>query len=425
MESGNSGSMQSSSGGDEEFESPADSITAAFLANPPSHGGSFTGNFHPTNPLTQSSSSSAAAAAAMFDPLSNLFDPRSSLSNQNPLLNFDMVWSRSLRSDQIPPDLDAANLNSAAADQSLSSISNFSGVHNFSHPSDGVNSFRASDQTELQDIPNNCGRGGGGGGANVVRSSKKRPRASRRAPTTVLTTDTTNFRAMVQEFTGIPAPPFTASSSSPFTRNAARFDLFCGGGSGGGGGGGGGGRSSTHLDVVQSTQQNYLLRPFPQKPPFLSPPSSAFLAGGNLQNPIFDIQNMFQSNPKLIPSSNDQNLKMGIFEEFGLNSHSHSHGLLPTGQTVRGDNNNNSNNNNNNDNNHPPPTSWVIGGSGGDPNQQGVNLRSSNGNLNGKLIRYAAAAGTANSPGFHGDKAAENLRARTEGMVEPWICSSD
>uniref|UniRef100_A0ACD5WYX9 Uncharacterized protein n=1 Tax=Avena sativa TaxID=4498 RepID=A0ACD5WYX9_AVESA len=39
---------------------------------------------------------------------------------------------------------------------------------------------------------------------------KKRPRASRRPPTTVLTTDTSNFRAMVQEFTGFPAPPFAA-----------------------------------------------------------------------------------------------------------------------------------------------------------------------------------------------------------------------
>ncbi|KAJ6843413.1 putative basic proline-rich protein-like [Iris pallida] len=46
------------------------------------------------------------------------------------------------------------------------------------------------------------------------RPSKKRSRASRRAPTTVLTTDTSNFRAMVQEFTGIPAPPFASSSSA-------------------------------------------------------------------------------------------------------------------------------------------------------------------------------------------------------------------
>ncbi|KAI5004149.1 hypothetical protein ZWY2020_031392 [Hordeum vulgare] len=46
---------------------------------------------------------------------------------------------------------------------------------------------------------------------------KKRPRASRRPPTTVLTTDTSNFRAMVQEFTGFPAPPF-AAGPSPFVR---------------------------------------------------------------------------------------------------------------------------------------------------------------------------------------------------------------
>jgi hypothetical protein len=44
--------------------------------------------------------------------------------------------------------------------------------------------------------------------ATVPRKPRKRARASRRAPTTVLTTDATNFRAMVQEFTGFPAPPF-------------------------------------------------------------------------------------------------------------------------------------------------------------------------------------------------------------------------
>ncbi|XP_065014367.1 nuclear pore complex protein NUP62-like isoform X1 [Musa acuminata AAA Group] len=58
----------------------------------------------------------------------------------------------------------------------------------------------------------------------LTRGSKKRSRASRRAPTTVLTTDTSNFRAMVQEFTGIPSPPFAASPSSSFAR--ARLDLF-------------------------------------------------------------------------------------------------------------------------------------------------------------------------------------------------------
>ncbi|KAL6856237.1 hypothetical protein ACP4OV_019039 [Aristida adscensionis] len=38
---------------------------------------------------------------------------------------------------------------------------------------------------------------------------RKRPRESRRPPTTVLSTDASNFRAMVQEFTGFPAPPMS------------------------------------------------------------------------------------------------------------------------------------------------------------------------------------------------------------------------
>ncbi|KAL2317707.1 hypothetical protein Fmac_031583 [Flemingia macrophylla] len=85
---------------------------------------------------------------------------------------------------------------------------------------------------------------------NAARNSKKRTRASRRAPTTVLTTDTSNFRAMVQEFTGIPAPPFSASSS--YSR---RLDLLAGSSSL---------RSSTsHLDTT--TGPFYPLRPSPQK----------------------------------------------------------------------------------------------------------------------------------------------------------------
>ncbi|KAI3807783.1 hypothetical protein L1987_23717 [Smallanthus sonchifolius] len=53
-----------------------------------------------------------------------------------------------------------------------------------------------------------------------IKNPKKRTRASRRAPTTILTTDTTNFRQMVQEFTGIPTSPFT---TNPLSR---RLDLF-------------------------------------------------------------------------------------------------------------------------------------------------------------------------------------------------------
>ncbi|CAM8942931.1 unnamed protein product [Rhodiola kirilowii] len=59
-------------------------------------------------------------------------------------------------------------------------------------------------------------------GFSSGRVVKKRSRASRKTPTTVLTTDTTNFRAMVQEFTGIPTPPFGPSALFP----AKKFDLF-------------------------------------------------------------------------------------------------------------------------------------------------------------------------------------------------------
>uniref|UniRef100_A0A803KXM6 VQ domain-containing protein n=1 Tax=Chenopodium quinoa TaxID=63459 RepID=A0A803KXM6_CHEQI len=90
------------------------------------------------------------------------------------------------------------------------------------------------------------------------RNPKKRSRASRRAPTTVLTTDTNNFRQMVQEFTGIPSPPFTAFSTR------GRFDLF----------GGLGGLTSSAVPPP-----SYLLRPFPQKIPSLQQPP--YLANHN------------------------------------------------------------------------------------------------------------------------------------------------
>ncbi|KAI3819836.1 hypothetical protein L1987_13688 [Smallanthus sonchifolius] len=57
-----------------------------------------------------------------------------------------------------------------------------------------------------------------------MKNPKKRTRASKRTPTTVLTTDTSNFRQMVQEFTGIPTAPFSSYSR--------RFDLTARGGIG-------------------------------------------------------------------------------------------------------------------------------------------------------------------------------------------------
>ncbi|CAN6219570.1 unnamed protein product [Urochloa humidicola] len=91
---------------------------------------------------------------------------------------------------------------------------------------------------------------------------RKRPRASRRPPTTVLTTDTSNFRAMVQEFTGIPAPP-------PFAPHLGPGVLF----------------GVPHHDPAaagaRAAPLELLMRPSPLKlaaaaPPHASPPAGSF-----------------------------------------------------------------------------------------------------------------------------------------------------
>ncbi|RWW22290.1 hypothetical protein GW17_00013519 [Ensete ventricosum] len=53
--------------------------------------------------------------------------------------------------------------------------------------------------------------------SRVVRPARRRTRASRRAPVTLLITDTSNFRAMVQQFTGFPpGPPYSSSYRPDF-----------------------------------------------------------------------------------------------------------------------------------------------------------------------------------------------------------------
>ncbi|KAF8691204.1 hypothetical protein HU200_040324 [Digitaria exilis] len=51
-------------------------------------------------------------------------------------------------------------------------------------------------------------------GGRVGKPARRRSRASRRAPVTMLSTDTSNFRAMVQQFTGIPSGPYGPTSAS-------------------------------------------------------------------------------------------------------------------------------------------------------------------------------------------------------------------
>ncbi|XP_047959682.1 uncharacterized protein LOC125204951 [Salvia hispanica] len=151
MDSGNSGSMQSSSGGDDqEFDSSS----------------SFPPNF-----------ASISAPQFLSNQTPNFFDGNLLTQSLDHASDGDLIWPRGVRSDD---------------NQAFSSLGS----------SPAPNPTPATPQQQQ-------------------RNPKKRTRASRRAPTTVLTTDTNNFRQMVQEFTGVPAAPF--SGGSPYSR---RMDLF-------------------------------------------------------------------------------------------------------------------------------------------------------------------------------------------------------
>lgn len=241
MDSGNSSSMQSSSGGDEEYDSRAESIPA-FL-NPSGHFGSVSSNPQPP-PFSH-------PPHTLFDPRSSYVDAFSQSSanhpNANSLLNLDTVWSRGLRSE--PNCTDFGNLTGLSSSSSSSSGQSMLGVQGPSQ-GQGQGQFPSSSSTRMLSVHENGGRASPASlpsdQTNVARNSKKRTRASRRAPTTVLTTDTSNFRAMVQEFTGIPAPPFSAS---PYSR---RLDLF----------GAGSSMKPGHLEPLGPL---YPLRPSPHK----------------------------------------------------------------------------------------------------------------------------------------------------------------
>ncbi|XVE86761.1 hypothetical protein DITRI_Ditri18aG0059800 [Diplodiscus trichospermus] len=468
MDSGNSGSMQSSSGGSEEYDSRAESIAAFLDNNPSSHiGYSHLGNQPPPQQLQQQQQQQSHSSSAMFDPLSNYFDhpllrsPQLT-ANPNSLLNLDVVWSKNLRSEPNSTDFGGFIASSSPTqqlftNQQAQSRATFPSMQIPQEPESATKSSASG----ISDQPNNN---------NMVRNPKKRSRASRRAPTTVLTTDTTNFRAMVQEFTGIPAPPFT---SSHFPRT--RLDLF----------GTPSTMRSSHLDP---SPPHYLLKPFAQKihpPPFVSsstasslfPSSSTVdsiastlctniasssacnnnttsstsinyqlpsevgllkqppdLLNLNMQNPILNFQSLLQSPQKYpLPNStilgtkpqgsldipsNDSPLKMGVFEQFGL-SHGHantnlsglsvsSDGALPRNESSRN------------------PPSWEEGTRSQEHGQSF--LRSINGRYNSNAQRASNGkvnSFSASSSDFHGDKGPENVATRSEGMMESWICSSD
>ncbi|XP_068637605.1 uncharacterized serine-rich protein C215.13-like isoform X2 [Aristolochia californica] len=446
--------MQSSSGGDEEYDSRAESISA-FLNS--SGQLSSMSNQRPPAPVSHYQSSHA------FDPLSNYMDalPRSHQpSTMNSLLNLDMAWARGLRSDPNCTDIGGLIGSSSASAPTVATRDVPSSARSTYHGG-GIN---PSIQLPVSDRPPPSADQ-----PQVVRNSKKRSRASRRAPTTVLTTDTSNFRAMVQEFTGIPAPPFSAST---FPRT--RLDLFSS-------------VSAMRSGLTDAAPPPYLLRPFAQKvqPSFPSLPltsssSASSLASSsppvamldvlssnttstlvtttangstaaattnssstnnfqhqnllNVNNPLFTFQSLLQSSapPKYQPLSNlpvfnskqqgqstfptvDPNLKMGMLEDFAVNhGNASTHlsslsGLMASdGLPTRTE--------------HPP--NWADGTGNGDGDQ--AQLRNFNSNYDASQrvsnckLNYASS-----STDFHAEKGPENVTSRGEGMVDSWICSSD
>ncbi|KAI3757373.1 hypothetical protein L6452_04910 [Arctium lappa] len=221
MDSSNSGSFQSSSGGataagggggggdNQEYDSRTHSISS--FMNPSTH---FNPNLNhllrPPSPPHHHHHHHPPATDhhPLFNPSSTPSFSHPSNPNPNPLHDLGSVWIRDTRSDPNLTDFSSTRTHTTTFDT-------YPNNPNSSRTDPNTKPGRGSDHHHNQV-------------GVAIKNPKKRTRASRRAPTTVLTTDTTNFRQMVQEFTGIPTAPFTAAASSPFSR---RLDLF-GGGSG-------------------------------------------------------------------------------------------------------------------------------------------------------------------------------------------------
>ncbi|ESW31634.1 hypothetical protein PHAVU_002G254700 [Phaseolus vulgaris] len=493
MDSANtSGSLQSSSGADEEYDSRAQSSSlSAFLNNqqPPTHVASFnTTTAKNLNPLIPPNHHQNTH---MFDPLSGYLDPLTQSSTS--LLNLDVMWSKPGRSE--PNQTTLANLipcsSSSPSPHNQAFLSSQTrggntGAFPTLLPESGSRGLMLSvsaannDQIQTHSTTNSTNNNN----SNVVRNPKKRSRASRRAPTTVLTTDTTNFRAMVQEFTGIPAPPFT---SSPFPRT--RLDLFASAATPTL-------RSNLNVNVNPldpPTPPPYLLRPFAQKLQFrslhpfppslsntLSPSTNSTTNSTSInyhQQQQQQQQNLsehfglmkqphnFNNTPSLeayhhpkYPLGNSSvlvsrpqqqssfdippSLKMGVFEELGLRPDGHVNtdlrclhqNMVSSTSVGVGALSSGNNNNNNNLSNANPSTEWVQrtgtitnddcdhGGGGGGGLSGTVSYSDIAERVSNGKVHYSAS-----SSDFHGEKVPDfSVTARSQGMVESWInCSSD
>ncbi|KAJ1289469.1 hypothetical protein BS78_02G166600 [Paspalum vaginatum] len=189
MDSGNSGSLQSSSGGDDEFDSRGVDSS-------------------PLSALLRQSPSPSAAAFSLPGAYFGLQDFTSSAPPQQ----------------QQPGAWSSGSLAGASGLPSSSSP-------RVAHQDAGAGARQQpADTAAVAGAAPQAGQGAAAPAQPPPRGSRKRTRASRRAPTTVLTTDTSNFRAMVQEFTGIPSPPFGAGAGvgvglgGPAASLRTRFD---------------------------------------------------------------------------------------------------------------------------------------------------------------------------------------------------------
>uniref|UniRef100_A0A7N0ULX4 VQ domain-containing protein n=1 Tax=Kalanchoe fedtschenkoi TaxID=63787 RepID=A0A7N0ULX4_KALFE len=209
MDSGTSGgSMQSGSSGGEDDQNDTGSFSAVsrlHRSNPNLHHQPY---FSPQQQQQQQ--------LLQFPPLTNnlFFDTL-------PQSDLDRIWASGVTRHPPPPQplhQEQEHHHHYQQQQKLCSASSLS------------SSFLASSSAPRDPQPKPPGRASSGsketGSGSSGRVVKKRTRASRKTPTTVLTTDAANFRAMVQEFTGIPTPPFAPSPFFP----AKNFDLFGGGG---------------------------------------------------------------------------------------------------------------------------------------------------------------------------------------------------
>ncbi|XP_022634569.1 uncharacterized protein LOC106753440 isoform X1 [Vigna radiata var. radiata] len=471
MDSPNSGSMQSSStAADEDYDSRADpsssSSISAFLNNNP---------VPPPQPTTLTAHV-PPFQTHVFDPLSNYLDPTQrshSHPNASQILNLDMMWNTVARSE---PDL--AGLMPGSSSPSPHNNSSSQGFllsqlgAGQSQPRGGgatnvaVSAFPTTLASESASarggFEQNSTNTNTNTNTNVVRNPKKRSRASRRAPTTVLTTDTTNFRAMVQEFTGIPAPPFT---SSPFPRT--RLDLFA---SSNASSSALLRSASSHLEQPPSQPQtqtaSYLLRPFAHKvqaqpssiphtntfSPMLNTLASNNNSGSgstsihyqhhslNMQNPILSLQSILGNNDssvllgsksqqqrqqpslEITPGAVDSHLKMGGLEELGLShahvgGHHHHHHQNMNLVTSSSDGALSRVNNNitiNNNMRGPSSADWAQAQRIGGSNDEGVLRSLSGGTGTGTgTLNYRSSVSD-----FHGEKGAPDcaVAARSEAI---------